>query len=80
MIRNQLSSMKRLHFRVPLLLRRGQALVEILEALLKVSGVARINLTQLRGDSLGDTSAVVRIEPVVRVPQRMHVAQPCAPT
>src|SRR6476646_12143171 len=61
------------HLRVPLLLSFGQPLVEILKTLLEVAPVRGVKLRQLAGDAARDTPAIVGIQPVMRVPQRMNV-------
>src|SRR4029077_1006943 len=73
-IGNDFAPTKWLHFRVPFLLRRSQALRKILGALLKVSGVCRIQVSQLASDAFGKPASVVRSEPVVRIPERMHIS------
>src|SRR5580765_7671385 len=59
---------------LPLLFRGGQTLVELLEALLVVRRVRRIQFAQLPREALRDAPPVVGIEPVVRIAQRMDVS------
>src|SRR6266851_5772812 len=64
----------RLHLRLPLLVGLFEALLEGIVALRKISGIVWAHLAELGLDALGDAQAVVRVQPVVRVPQRMDVA------
>src|SRR5579859_5230913 len=62
------------HLRVPPLLSFRKALVEVGEALLKVRSVARVQFAELSRNALGHAPAIVRVEPVMRIAQRMHIA------
>ena len=73
-VADHLAAVVRLHFVVPFLFGGGEALVEISVALLEISGLAGLHLGELIGDAFGDATAVIRIEPVMRIAQRMHVA------
>ena len=74
MIGDYLAAMVRLHFLVPFLLGCSQPLVKVLKLLLEVSGVIRIHLGELVGDAASDSPAIVGIEPVVRVSERVNIA------
>src|SRR5437879_3402523 len=63
-----------LHFVVPFLFGGGEALVEISVALLEIGGLAGLHLGELIGDAFGDATAVIWVEPVMGITQRMHVA------
>src|SRR5260370_13817515 len=63
-----------LHLRLPLLVGLFEALLEGIVALRKIGGLVRAHLAELGLDALRDAQASVRVEPVVRVPQRMNVA------
>src|SRR5262249_28005346 len=62
------------HLPLPALLGIAQSLIEIRKSLLKVGSVCRIEFAEFAGDSLGDTSSVVGIKPVVWISERMDVA------
>ena len=62
------------HRGVPAAFSRRQTLVEIGIALIEVGLVPRRKLAQLVLDRLRDAAAVARVEPVMRVALRVHVA------
>ena len=66
--------MIRSHLIVPDFLCRGQPLVKILEPLLEVRGVLRIQFSQFIGDPMRHSAAIIGIEPVMRIAERMDVA------
>src|SRR5438445_5915899 len=74
MIGDYLAAMVWPHFLVPFLLGCSQPLVKVLKLLLEVSGVIRIHLGELVGDAASDAPAIVGIEPVVRVSERVNIA------
>src|SRR5207244_5120608 len=74
MIGDYLAAKVRLHFLVPFLLGCSQPLVKVLKLLLEVSGVIRIHLGELVGDAASDSPAIVGIEPVVGVSERVNIA------
>ena len=59
----------RLHVRIPLLLGRTQALVEILEPLLEIRGIVRVKIRKLAGNPTCDPPPIVGIKPIVRIAQ-----------
>src|SRR5713101_5500706 len=63
-----------LHLRLPLLVGLLEALLKGIIALGKIGGIIGAHLAELVLDALGDAQAVVRVQPVVRVPERMNVA------
>src|SRR4051812_10019205 len=62
------------HLRIPLLFRCAKTFVEILKTFLEIGVVCRIEFAELLRDPAGNSSAVVWIQPVVRVTERVHIA------
>src|SRR6185295_13746342 len=58
----------------PALLRRVEPRVEVGQSLIEIRPVARPKLAELLADRLRDAPAVFRIEPVMRIAERMDVA------
>ncbi len=73
MIGNDLAAGVRLHFSKPLFIGLFDALLEIVIPLGEVSGIVGPHFGQFVLDSFGDAQTVLRIEPIVRVAQRMDV-------
>ncbi len=63
----------RRHRGTPALLRFGQPLLEVRFPLREEGGVRAVHLRELREHGLGDAPSVLRIQPVVRIAERMHV-------
>jgi hypothetical protein len=61
------------HLGLPFLVCVREPLLEILLSLLEVRTVGRIHLGQLQGDPFRNTTAIVRVQPIMRVAQRMNV-------
>ena len=62
------------HLGVPLLFRCAKTLVEILKTFLEIGVVCRIEFAELLREPAGNSSAIVWIQPVVRVTERVHIA------
>ena len=73
MIRDHLASPVGRHFGFPAFFSRGQALVEIGVTLLKIGRVGGLQFGKLIGHPLGHEPAILGIEPVVGIAQRVHV-------
>src|SRR6266849_2452097 len=74
MVGDHFAPAQRLHLLVPPLLGLLEALAECLEALLEIGRIAGPQFGKLLLDAAGNAQAVLRVEPVVRVAERMHVA------
>ena len=77
-IGHDLAAAIRRHVSQPALISVGKALFEVLFALLEVSGIGWIKLSQLAGNTFCNTAAVVGVEPIMRVAEGMHVTHPGA--
>src|SRR5437899_1108351 len=71
---DNLRSAIRGHLCQPFFISLSQPLFEILFALLEVGLVARIHFSEFCSNTLGDAPPIIRIEPIVRIAQWMHVA------
>src|ERR1700676_2748207 len=74
MVSNYFAAMERLHVGLPLLIRLRQAAIKILKALLEIRHIFRIHLSQFSSNPLRTAASVVRIEPVVGIPEGMHIS------